>query len=66
MDFAESVRQEVEKLSFENVQLRVTISLGIALTPRDGNSPEQMVKKSDAALYKAKHEGRNLIRSASQ
>jgi diguanylate cyclase (GGDEF)-like protein len=67
MDFAESVRQEVEKLSFENApQLRVTISLGIALAPQDGNNPEELLSKADAALYRAKHDGRNCARSASQ
>ena len=65
MDFAESVRQEVEKLSFENVQLRVTISLGIALTPRERSNPGELLKKADAALYNAKHDGRNRVRSAS-
>jgi diguanylate cyclase (GGDEF)-like protein len=66
MDFAESVRQEVEKLSFENApQLGVTISLGIALAPQDGNNPKELLKQADDALYRAKHEGRNCVRSAS-
>lgn len=65
MDFAERVRVEVEKLSFEEAQeLRVTISVGIAVAPQDGNKPEELLKNADAALYNAKHEGRNRVRSA--
>jgi diguanylate cyclase (GGDEF)-like protein len=65
MDFAESVRQEVEKLSFEEArQLNVTISLGTALAPQDGNNPEELLKKADAALYEAKRSGRNCVRGA--
>jgi len=64
-DFAEGIRAEVEKLSFEAApELRVTISLGVAVAPQDGNNPEALVKKADAALYRAKHDGRNCVRSA--
>ncbi len=66
MDFAESIRQEVENLFFENApQLRVTISLGIALAPQDGDNPPELLKQADDALYRAKKEGRNRVRSAS-
>ena len=65
-EFAESVRQKVEKLSFEKApQLRVTISLGTASATNDGETPEGLLKNADSALYAAKHEGRNCVRSAS-
>lgn len=65
-DFAESVRQEVEKLSFEDAaNLKVTISIGIALAPQEGNAAEELLKKADGVLYRAKNEGRNRVRSAS-
>jgi len=35
-----------------------TISVGIALAPADGISPERLLKSADLALYKAKAEGR--------
>ena len=62
--FAESVRADVEKLSFENPALKVTVSVGVAVAPSDGNSSEELVKKADARLYRAKHEGRNCVRTA--
>jgi diguanylate cyclase (GGDEF)-like protein len=66
MYFAESMRQEVEKLSFEgSPDFKVSVSLGIALAPGDGNTFEKLLKNADAALYRAKREGRNRVRSAS-
>jgi diguanylate cyclase (GGDEF)-like protein/PAS domain S-box-containing protein len=44
----------------------VTVSLGVAsVWVRDGATPEELVNAADAALYAAKHGGRNTIRSAS-
>jgi diguanylate cyclase (GGDEF)-like protein len=64
-DFAESVRGEVEKLSFESTsEVGVTMSLGVALTPEDGNSPQELLRKADAALYRAKHGGCNCVRGS--
>ena len=46
-------------------RLRVTISLGIVLAPQDGTTLDGLLRNADAALYRAKHEGRNCVRSAS-
>ncbi len=40
--------------------LSVTISIGLA-GPRSGESPEQVVKAADEALYRAKQAGRNRV-----
>ncbi len=64
--FAESVRADVEKLSFEEPALKVTVSLGVAVAPSDGDSTEQLVTKADARLYRAKREGRNCVRTADE
>ncbi len=62
--FAEAVRADVEKLSFEEPSLKVTVSLGVAVAPSDGNRTEELVGKADARLYRAKHGGRNCVRTA--
>jgi len=41
---------------------KITISLGSATFPDDGNSFEDLIQKSDEALYQAKSMGRNQMR----
>ena len=52
---------EVIARPFELEGRRVTIgtSIGIALAPQDGVEPDELLKKSDLALYRAKAQGRN-------
>jgi diguanylate cyclase (GGDEF)-like protein len=42
-------------------KVRLTISLGIASYPEDGNDEDQLVKKADKAMYQAKNTGRNTV-----
>jgi len=43
----------------EHHQLYCTLSLGITLSPNDGNNAVTLLQHADAAMYKAKNEGRN-------
>jgi diguanylate cyclase (GGDEF)-like protein len=43
----------------------LTISVGVAQFPADGETPEALLARADAALYQAKRDGRNRIVRAS-
>lgn len=46
----------------EGRRLKVTASIGISLCPQDGIDPEGLVRSADAAMYRAKREGRSCFR----
>jgi len=43
-------------------QLVVGVSIGISLAPEDGKNPDELLKKADLALYRAKADGRGTYR----
>lgn len=48
-----------EPLELSGHELRITTSIGICFYPEDGETPEDLVKNADAALYEAKGRGKN-------
>ncbi|RBC35418.1 GGDEF domain-containing protein, partial [Xanthomonas oryzae pv. oryzae] len=40
---------------------KVTASIGVASFPADGEQGASLIQKADAALYRAKHRGRNRV-----
>lgn len=60
---AERIRQAVEGSAYEwhDVHLKVTISLGVATLHPKETIPDLMVRRADAALYRAKREGKNRV-----
>lgn len=46
-------------ITVENNLLYVSSSIGISLYPDDGSSAQNLLKYADAAMYKAKNDGRN-------
>jgi diguanylate cyclase (GGDEF)-like protein len=56
----------VEKLSapyeIAGHQLVIGVSIGISLAPEDGKNPDELLKKADLALYRAKEDGRGTYR----
>jgi diguanylate cyclase (GGDEF)-like protein/PAS domain S-box-containing protein len=51
-----------EPLRLDGQDLCPTTSLGIALAPQDGDDAETLLKKADAAMYRAKQGGKNGFR----
>jgi diguanylate cyclase (GGDEF)-like protein len=60
--FAERVLRRVEHHHFEgDATNRLTVSMGIALYPQDGQDPRALLMASDRRLYRAKFEGKNQV-----
>ena len=60
---AERIRARVAIEPFEGG--KVTMSIGIAEYPSHGDTPEELIASADAAMYKAKSQGRNRVVAAS-
>ncbi len=60
---AERIRARVATEPFEGG--KVTVSIGIAEYPSHGDTPEELIASADAAMYKAKSQGRDRVIVAS-
>jgi len=65
---AEEMRLAIKDLKIEHAKSKVTdtvsISIGVsAIVPLQGMNPEVLIAAADQALYKAKEEGRDTVRS---
>jgi len=49
-------------IDIDGHSLEVDLSIGVALYPRDGETPVSLLANADTALYRAKHEGRGATR----
>lgn len=60
---SERIRRSVEekKIKAYDEELNLTVSVGISSFPEDGKLIQELIDKSDLALYKAKQTGRNRI-----
>ena len=67
---AERVRRRVDERLFRMPDshqiLRATVSIGLATYPDDSADKKDLVEKADAALYRAKHGGKNAVVSTSE
>ncbi len=63
--FAERIRIQVETHNFavEGEPIRATVSIGVATFSGQEATVESMIEEADSGLYRAKREGRNLVRS---
>ncbi|MBN9402674.1 MAG: diguanylate cyclase, partial [Burkholderiales bacterium] len=46
----------------DDIQVRISASIGAAIHPRHGRDPDALVAHADAAMYAAKHSGKNRFR----
>jgi diguanylate cyclase (GGDEF)-like protein len=64
-NIGERIRQKVEQFEFkdnaETLLVKLTVSLGLATYPENGEAEEELTAKVDQALYLAKGKGKNLI-----
>jgi diguanylate cyclase (GGDEF)-like protein/PAS domain S-box-containing protein len=51
-----------EEIAIEDVRLRISLTIGVALFPADGRNAETLSRNADAALYRAKAQARGSIR----
>lgn len=61
---AERIRQSVEGKSFikeNNVEIRFTVSIGVALFPLHADSKKAIIDAADQAMYKAKKGKKNAV-----
>ncbi len=50
-------------MRFKEQEINVTVSVGFALAPADAENFERLLKCADLAVYQAKADGRNCVRS---
>jgi len=59
---AEALRREVDGALAKAIQRgKVTSSIGVASSPRDAKSPDDLMRKADLALYAAKDQGGGTV-----
>jgi diguanylate cyclase (GGDEF)-like protein len=60
---AERIRKKVAKESFagDGKPIEITVSVGVASYPKDGDDSQSIIRHADTALYKSKESGRNRV-----
>lgn len=63
--FANRIRKNIEEITtiYRDHQIKVTLSIGIALFPVQAREYDELINVADTALYTAKRSGRNTVRS---
>ncbi len=68
LDVAERIRHYIQAQAFPREETQpggsLTISLGVAVFPENAADSKDLIEKADAALYRAKENGRNRVEVA--
>lgn len=64
LKFASKLHAAIEQNEFDcgDKKIHVTVSIGIAECQTDIQSKQELIERADSAMYRAKKDGRNLIR----
>ena len=67
VNVAERIRREVENFPFkqQGIQVRITVSIGLAFYPKHAQSAEEIIRIADEAMYYGKNKSRNIVYKAS-
>jgi diguanylate cyclase (GGDEF)-like protein len=61
--FAEHLSKKLNRsITIDHHDISVTVSIGVSMFPRDGDSFEALLRYADMAMYSAKEDGRNTTR----
>ena len=55
-----------QSMQIEKHKLQIGCSVGVSVYPIDGNSPNELIRQADIAMYDAKKNGRNTFRYTSK
>jgi len=60
---AENIRRKISQapLVLRREKTKITVSIGVATLPTEAKTPEDLISRADARLYKAKENGRNRV-----
>ncbi len=63
MRLAEDFRKKVahQDIILRQKKTKITVSIGVATLPEDGNTQEAIIQVADNAMYQAKNRGRNKV-----
>lgn len=56
------VERIMRPFQFDGQLLNIGVSIGVTMAPQDGGTPAQLMKNADLALYRAKSDGRGIVR----
>jgi diguanylate cyclase (GGDEF)-like protein/PAS domain S-box-containing protein len=60
---AEKLRKRIAEhyTLYKNIEVNISVSIGIAMFPAHGSTGEVLLQKADQALYQAKQKGKNCV-----
>lgn len=64
LEMGDRIRLEIQEMDHGDLdeELTTTVSVGVATSESASPSSENLISRADSALYKAKQDGRNLVR----